>query len=230
MNLADSMKSVLKNKSHVFSEFWKDDLKIVLTEVQNDLSRMVKDGKETIQSLKKDGIKINLKEMAESGADALLIFKVLPGRIKDGFTYFKDDLVEELESLPGQKQKTIFSLKVIGAVISFTIGIIYNIKKGRSDFSIKGLKRMNAFTQFIVAELVFKISQLILLRFLNEIEKQVTEPDELKHIRYFRELLSDREKAEAENEVLSSAEPGDRAIEIVEDLKKYIMTGKRGIE
>jgi hypothetical protein len=226
MNLADSMKNVLKHKSHIFTNFWKEDLMQIFTEVGHDFGDMIKNSGSSFKKLKENGVKVSAHEFMDSASDTILIFKVLPSRIKDGFHYFKEDLTSELEIQTDQKQKTIFSLKVIGALTGFTLGVIYNVKKGKSsDFSLKGLRRSNAFTQFIVAEIVFKVTQLIIQRFLIELEKEVTEPDDLKHIVYFRELLTNREKVD--ETALQLPANGDRAIEIVDNLKKYIMTGKR---
>lgn len=227
MNLADSMKKILKNSSqNIFTDFWKDDLKTILKDIGRDVAHMAKSSAGSIRDIKKNGIKITAKEMMDSASDTLLIFKILPGRIRDGFAQFKEALVQELENQPDQKQKKIFSLKVIGALTSFTLGTIYNIKRGKTDFAFKGLRRRNAITQFIVAELVFKLSQLFIHRFLSELEKEVSDPEDLKNVRYFKDLISDRSKAEQEpgREVPVEA---DRAIEIVEALKHFIMTGKK---
>lgn len=227
MNLADSMRKILKNKSdNIFTDFWKDDLKTILKDVGHDISHMAKSGVSSFSQMKQNGIKLTARETFESAADTLLIFKILPGRVKEGFANFKEDLVRELDSQRDQKHKTIFSLKVIGALTSFTLGTIYSIKRGKTDFAFAGLKRRNVVTQFIVAEVVFKLSRLFIQRFLNELEKEVSDPEDLKNIRYFKELISDRSKIENEESAEAPVE-GDRAIEIVEDLKHFIMTGKK---
>lgn len=228
MNIADSMKNVLRTKSQIiFNDIWRDDLKNILMDISDDISHMIKSGASSFKNLKRNKFRFNFKEMVDSGTDALLIFKVLPGRVKDGFMHFKDDLQHELEKLEDSKHKTFFCLKVFGALSSFTIGTIYGFKRGTADFTIKGLKRKNAFTQFIVAEIVFKISQLFIQRFLDEVEKEVNDPDELKNLRYFKELISSRSKLENHKNSEPDELPGDPAIIIVENLKTYIMTGKR---
>jgi hypothetical protein len=228
MNLADSVKKVLKSKSqNIFSDFWKDDLKTIIMDIAHDVTRMGKATGRSFKNIKKLGVKTSFKEMLDSGADTLLIFKVLPGRVKAGFLKFKEEFIQELEIQPDQKQKAIFSLKVIGALTSFALGTIYSVKKGKTDFTLKGLKRRNAFTQFIVAELVFRISQVFIHRFLSELEKEVSDPEDLKNIRYFKELIAGRSQVEnednSENEIIVTS---DRSIEMVEALKQFIMTGK----
>ena len=109
MNLADSMKKILKlNGQNIFTDFWKDDLKTILKDVGKDIAHMAKSGSDSFRDIKKNGIKITAREMIESAADTLLIFKVLPARIKEGFARFKDQLINELDNQPDQKQKTIF--------------------------------------------------------------------------------------------------------------------------
>ncbi len=227
MNLADSMKKVLKNNSqNIFTDFWQEDLKTILKDVGRDVAQMAKSGAGAFRGLKTNGIKITSKEMLESASDTLLIFKILPKRVYQGFAEFKEALVQEVDNQPDQKQKTIFSLKVIGALTSFTLGTVYSIKRGKTDFSFSGLKRRNAITQFIVAEVVFKLSQVLILRFLTELEKEVTNPEDLKSVRYFIDLISDRSKVEAAKNSEAFVE-ADKAIEIVENLKRFIMTGKK---
>lgn len=229
MNLADSVKYVLKNKSqNVFKEFWKDDLANFFSESKSDISHFFKSSFEQFKKLKRGGVKISAKEMLESASDALTIFKVIPRRVKEGFAYFREDFIEELEKKTDQKQKTIFCLKVMGTLSSFIVGAVYNLKIGKSDLGFVGIRTKNAFTQFLVAELIFKISQVLIIKFLTEVEKQMEDPDELNNVRYFKTLLSDRDKIESERENLGEeASPGDPSIVIVDELKNYIMTGKR---
>jgi hypothetical protein len=224
MNLADSLKHVLKNKSqNILSDFWKRDLKVILTSFGNDIGQMYKSGAASLKNLKETGAKLSVKEMGESLTDAFLIVKVLPGRIKEAFIFFKDDLLLELDNQPDAKQKAIFSFKILGALTSFILGIIYNVKRGQTEINLKGLKTRNAFTKFIVAELIFKITQHFFQRFLQELETELTDPEDIKNIRYFRQLLSDRSELPQDSEL----DPSDKSIEIVENFRNYILTGKR---
>lgn len=228
MNIADSLKHILKNRGHVFSNFWKEDLKKILMEVNTEVKDLFADGKSTFHSVRKEGIKLNAQEVLNAGTDVFLIMKVLPSRIKEGFQLFKDELSSELENLPDQKQKTIFTLKVIGALTRFTLSTVYSVKRGTSDFRIKGIRKTNAFTRFLIAEIVFRVAHSLVQKLLDELAEHVTDPEELKHIHYFQELLSERGKKDGPDQ--EDSLPHDRAIEIVENLKKYIMTGKTDFE
>lgn len=223
MNIAESVKYVLKNKSqNLFTDFWKDDFKNIFLELGQEVKDFYHSSKSSIKNLKKDGVKVSFRDFYEGSVDALSIFKVLPKRMKDGFSQFKEDFITSLEELPDPKQKTIFCVKVFAALSSFALGSFYSIKRGRTDFSLPGLKKRNAFTQLLVAELVFKVTQLFIQRFLSEIEKEVTEPEDLKNIKYFKDLIADKSKYE---EVIN--EESDKSMAIVEDLKNYIMHGER---
>lgn len=228
MNLADSLKSVLKNRSHhIFNDLWKEDVLRILREIGNDVAHMAKSGVSSVRNIRQHGIKFNFKETLESGADALLILKVLPERIREAFKYFNYDFHDELEKISDPKLKKIFVLKVFGALTSFTIGSIYSVRKTATEFSMKGLRRRNAFTQFIIAEVIFKLSQLFIHKFLNEVEKLVTDEEDLKNIRYFKELVSDRSQMQENANEMQDLEVTDPAILVVQNLKNFIMTGKR---
>lgn len=231
MNLADSMKWVLKKRSQdLFVSFWKDDLKVIVNDLHHDLGLVVKFGPASIKNLKQKGISGSLNELKDLASDALIVFKILPARVKQGFYYFKDDLTVALENLPDQKQKTIFSLKILGMLTSFTIGTMYSIKRGKTEFSLVGLKRGGVLAQFIAAELVFKLSQLFVFRFLNELESILTNQEDIKNVNYFKNLISSKEQLENLNAFHNASgvdTEQDLAFKIVERLKTFIMTGKR---
>lgn len=225
MNIADSIKHVLKNKSHVFSKGWKEEISQILKEISDDVNDMVRSGGHTFKEVKGRRLKISLQDAMDSASDAFIVAKVLPKRIQEGFHFFKQDLFTELEDLYDPKKKAIFSLKVLGALTSFSVSTIYNVKKGNLDLHLNGVKKINSFSRFLIGEVLLKVIRIMLIKFLNELQQTVTHQEDEAHIRYFRELLISRDKPDE-----SHMEETDPAIEIVENLKKYIMTGQRGIE
>lgn len=231
MNLAESMKHVLKSRSQtIFTQFWKDDLTLILTDMKKDFVEMGKSGSQKVRELRGQSLKATFSEFKESAKDTVVIFKVVPGRIKDGFGYFQDDLLAELERLPEQKQKTIFCLKVIGALGGSTLSAFNSMRKGGSNMRFSGLRIRNAFTHYLVTEMVFKLSQVFILRILSEVEKELTDEHDKKNIRFFKDLLSDNNRLD-KPELLKEAplEPGDKALEIVEKLRNYLLTGKQDV-
>lgn len=226
MNFTDSVKHILKNKSQSFlSELWRDDLKEILADVGREFEQLLNSGSKSIMAFRKNGYQIEFKNVAGSSSDLFFVLRTFPRRVSKGIGFFKQDLVAEIDNLPDQKQKTIFCLKVIGALSSFTLGTVYNVRMGKADFSVIGLRRPNAFTQFLVAELLFRIIQRLIQKFLVELEKEVSDPEDLKHIRYFRELVDNR-SPEGDPDQTLDPEFSDPAIELVEKLKNYILSGR----
>ncbi len=229
MNLAESMKHVLITKSqNIFTHFWKEDLKVMLKEISEDVWGMVQTSGGVFKKAKDEGLKKSFKEISESTLETLQILKILPRRVRDAFSYFKEDFVKEMDSLQDTKEKTVFCLKVIGVLSASLLKNFYGMKKSQTEFSVIDLKAKNAFTRFLVAEIIFKISQVLVLRVLNEVEKELTEAEDVKNIRFFRSVLSDSKKMEERKDLFpEELEDGDKALELVENLKKYISTGVR---
>lgn len=229
MNLAESMKHVLITKSqNIFTHFWKEDLKVLLKETAEDVWSRAQSSGNVFKNAKEAGFKQTFKEFSESTVETFKILKIVPRRVRDGFKYFKEDFIAELDSLEDNKEKAIFCLKVIGVLSSSLVKSFYGMKKSQADFSVKGLKVTNAFTRFLIAEIIFKISQVLVLRVLNEVEKELTEDEDKKNVMFFRSVLADSKKLEEHKDLYpEDVKPGDKALELVENLKKYISTGVR---
>lgn len=231
MNLAESMKHVLKSQtSAIFSSFWKDDVKLILADVKKDFGRMRKAGSEKIKQIREQTVFQTLGDVKDSALDTVTVFKVMPQRIKGGFAHFSDEFIQELERLPEQKQKALFSIKVLGALTGSTVSAFYGLRKTGGNVAVTGLRLRSAFAHYLVSEVVFKVSQVFLLRFVSEVEKVLTDENDKKNLRYFKDLLSDKKRLEeAQGNSESEIEPGDKALEIVENLRHFILTGdKRG--
>lgn len=227
MNLVESIKKVLKTKSQIiFTRLWKEDLLIIFKELGEDLIGFARVGKTSLSSLKGSGIKAGALKIINTGPDVIKVFKVLPKRIKLGFLNFKDDFLIELDKLPSQKEKTVFCMKVMGALVSMSLPSFYKAKKTKRGFSIDGLKNKSAFIQFVIAQLGFKISQLIIFRFLEAVEEELTSPSDLENIRYFKMLITGGTKNYSKLEEIESPQEGDPSFRILENLKHFIMTGE----
>lgn len=227
MNLSDSMKHVLKNKTQsLFSDFWKEDLRLIITDLKDDLVHFNKTGLTRIKSLKNFKLKDSLREVRESAIDTFEIFKIMPTRMKTAFSLFREDVLAEMEELPDGKERALFGLKILGALGTSALGFFYGMKRASSGASFKGLRLRSAFAQYVISEFVFKVTQLFILRFLKEVEAELSEEGDVKRIRFFKDLLSHQERWDAGDlPEDSQLEPGDRALEIVESLKNYIING-----
>jgi hypothetical protein len=229
MNIADSIKHVLKNNEgpSFFVTFWKKDLKVYIIEMGKTLKSAFGSKGSLVKNIKEKGFKGSLRSVKESAVDTAIVFKEAPRRVQEAFSYFRDDMVRELEELPDQKQRAIFCMKVIGALTSFSLGAVQNIKRSRKDQPFLGLKNKSALTQFLMAEVVLKVSQLFILRFMTEIEMQLDNEDEIRRLRYFKTILknaSDPDLSPSPTDINQ-----DEAIHIVEALKNYILTGQRKV-
>lgn len=218
MNLTESMKYVFKNRgSSLLSDFWKEDLRSILREVRDDVSHAFNSSDKKLRP--------SLSEWKDSAFDALTIIRYSPDRVKKGFAYFQEDFLKELENQKDSKEKAMFCLKVLGALTSFAINAAYGVRKARLDMYMPGIKnRRSAFTQFLLTELILKMSRLFIMRLITEVENQITEAEERKKLSFFKKLLNDYPSQAAET---LEATPGDKAFEIVESLKTYVMTGKK---
>jgi hypothetical protein len=216
MNLADSIKKVLKNRNNSINLYLKEDLKNIVLDFKDEWVKLFIDTKSLMLKLRHEGPKPTLLELGRSSKKLFIVLKYLPKRILDGLNFFKSDFLEELESSQDQKEKTLLTLKVLGALTHFAITSFYELKKGNSKIRIKGLGPLNTVSNILIAELVFKMTSSFILRLLAAAETELSEEDR-KHFNYFKQLIMNKE----------IDQDWDQSVIIVEKFKKYIMTGER---
>ena len=217
MNLADSIKKVLNNRNNSINLFFKEDLKTIVLDFKDEWVKLFIDTKSLIHKLRQEGFKSTLLELGRSSKNLFIVLKYLPTRILDGLNFFKTDFLEELENSQDQKEKTLLSLKVLGALTHFAIISFYELKKGNSKIRMKGLGPLNTVSNIIIAELVFKITSSFILRLFAAAETELSEEEDRKHVNYFKQLIMNKE----------IDQDWDQSVIIVEKFKKYIMTGER---
>ncbi|HXH76643.1 MAG TPA: hypothetical protein VNJ08_16850 [Bacteriovoracaceae bacterium] len=216
MNLSESTKYVLKNNGQaLLSGFWKEDVRSIFTDIKKEF-RTFKQKSHTTKS--------GFMSLKENTIDSFHILSELPHRLKCGFGIFREGFIDELEHFHDPKDRTVFTMKVIGAMTSFAVGTMYELRKTKPDIHIPGLNKRSAFAQFMVTEMVIRLSYLFILRFIGEIEDQVSDPEDLKKLRFFKHLLTGKDgtkKPEGWKD-----DPEDKAFQLVDSFKNYIMTGK----
>ncbi len=228
MNISESMVYVLKNRSSsLFTSFWKTDLRKVFRDVKNDFKDILSSSKSVMTTIKEQSVKETLKDVKDSTKDAVTVFKVVPGRIRQGLLFFRDDLIHEMEQLSEQKQKTIFCIKVIAVLSSFTLNALYGVRQTKNHLQFRGLKLKSALTHMVATEILVRVTQVFIVRLLNEMETQVDDADELKKISNFKSLISSGTPLDSHPDFDLTASEGDRALAIVEAFKNFIMTGNR---
>ena len=194
----------------------KEYLKNIVLDFKDEWVKLFIDTKSLMLKLRHEGPKPTLLELGRSSKKLFIVLKYLPKRILDGLNFFKSDFLEELESSQDQKEKTLLTLKVLGALTHFAITSFYELKKGNSKIRIKGLGPLNTVSNILIAELVFKMTSSFILRLLAAAETELSEED-IKHFNYFKQLIMDKE----------IDQDWDQSVIIVEKFKKYIMTGER---
>jgi|SRR5690606_37361975 len=228
MNLTDAVKKVLKTKSKmILQNFWRDDLIVIFSEVGEDILSLGRVGKSSLLHLKKSNPKNSVVKILTTGKDVVVLFKVVPQRVKEGFKYFKQDFLEELEKLENSRQKSTFIIKTMGALVSMALPGLYKVRKTKKSFVVKNLKSKNAFVQFVFYQLAFKVTQLITYRFLEALEEELTDENDLKNIRYFKSLITGGSHNYERLNELEKSKSGDPGFEILERFKHFIMTGER---
>ena len=224
MNLAESMKYVLKNKSqNIFSLLVKEDFKNIVTDFVGDLVSVTQKRKSLYRNF---SLKETLKGVKDSAQGTVILFKTIPDRVKNGFRIFSDELLSELEKLPDQKQKTVFCMKVLAGMSKFALSSAYDVGFGESKLLGFG-KSKNIVKNVIISRLVFKTVKSLILRLINEMEKEMSNPEELKNLQSFRDIVMDDSGNAIDKFFEGVTDPDDRAFMLVDNLKKYILTGEQ---
>jgi hypothetical protein len=78
----------------------------------------------------------------------------------------------------------------------------------------------------VVTRVLFKAIQSFIIRFIEEIENEVTDPEELIKIRGFKETVLDDSGNAIDKFFDGVTDPGDRAFVIVDNFKRFVLTGE----
>ncbi len=73
---------------------------------------------------------------------------------------------------------------------------------------------------------MFRTIQAFIVRFIQEVEKEITDPVELKNLQSFRDIVLDDSGNAIDKFFEGVTDPDDRAFGIVENFKNYILTGE----
>ena len=222
MNLADSMKHVLKNKSqNIFGLI-----------IKEDFTRIVKDfavGVLDINNRSKNAYKkFSLKESFVNGKDSIqssiLLVKAIPQRVSDGFKIFGNELITEMDKFSDPKQKTVFCMKVLAGLSKFAFSSAYDVGIGDGKILRLG-KNKNIIPSIVISKLMFKTIQSFLVRLIEEMEKEISDSGELKNLQNYKNIILDDSANAIDKFFQGVTDPNDRAFIIVDNFKKYILTG-----
>lgn len=217
MNLAESMKFVLKTKSQsLFSALVKEDFKHILKDMTGDL----------ISFKPKSTLKEKFYDFKTSLYGSALLVRELPRRLNNGFKIFQQELMDELDRLPDQKQKTKFCMKVLAGLSKFALSSAYNVGLGETKLIAMG-KGKKAFGHALTAKLVYKTIQAFIIRFIQEVEKEIVDPVELANLQSFKETIMDDSGNAIDKFFEGVTDPDEKAFIIVDNFKNYILTGSK---
>ena len=224
MNLAESMKYVLKNKSKtLFTFFTKEDIKKSFKEFGHDLVVITQQKKELYKNF---SIKESMLDVKDSIQGSVLLIRAIPKRVNDGFKIFSNEMTIELEKLPDQKQKTVFCMKVLAGLSRFAVSSAYEV--GMGDVKLLGLgKSRKMVSSVIVSKIMFKTIQTFIVRMIQEMEKELTDPEELKNLQNLKEIIMDNSANAIDKIFEGVTDSNDRAFVIVNNFKNYILTGQQ---
>lgn len=224
MNIAESMKHVLKNKSqNILTLLVKEDLKNIVKDFAGDVVASTKKSK---NSFKNFSFKESFLDVKDSVLGSVLLIKAIPQRVNNGFRIFSAELMSELDKLPDQKQKTVFCMKVLAGMSKFALSSAYEV--GLGDAKLLGMGRhRNIVKNVIVSKLVYKTVKSLIIRLIEEMEKEVSDFEELKSLRSFKDIVMDDSGNAIDKFFEGVTDADDRAFAIVDNLRKYIQTGEQ---
>lgn len=227
MNLAESMKYVLKNKSKTLFKFMlKEDIKKTVKEFASNVVTITQRKK---RLYKKFSLKESFADIKESLLGSVFLVRAIPRRVNNGFNMFTNELMFELEKLPDQKQKTVFCMKVLAGLSKFAISSAYEV--GLGDVKMIGLgKSRKMVSSVLISKIMFKTIQSFIVRLIREMEKELTDPVELKNLQNLRDVILDDSTNAIDKIFEGVTDPNDRAFVIVNNFKNYILTGQQVTE
>lgn len=223
MNISESMKHVLKTKSQsIFTSLVKEDFKGIIKGFAGDLVSF----KPKNKSSKKFSIKESLQDIKDSVEGTAIVLKEIPRRMHQAFQIFQQELMDELDKLPDQRQKTMFCMRVLAGLSKFALSSAYDV--GLGDKKLLGLSGSykKVMTHKMASKLMFKTIQAFIIRFIQEVEKEITDPEELKSLQGFKETILDDSGNAIDMVFDGVTDPKDRAFVIIDNFKHYVLTGE----
>ncbi len=218
------MKKVIRQKSQgIVSAFLKEDIKKIVASTITDL---VVAAKKSEISLKKFSLKDSALDLKNQVQDTALLIKILPQRFNDAFQLFAQGFLREFEKIPDNKERTVFCMKVLAALSKNAFSTAYSVGTSDATRLLSFGKSKKGLSQLVMSRLLYKSTQTFLVRFLEEMEKDITDPEELKNIELFKEVILD-DKGNAIDKFFDGVvDPTDPAYALVENFRNYIFTGE----
>ena len=208
MKLSDSLKYALKIKSReVFT------------------TAVIEAAKNSFQREKRVSFKQSLIDLKENTITGFLIIKELPSRFQMGFQYFLEEYVIVLSSLNSPSERAKFAMKTLACLSRIVVSGAYDL--GMNNANLIPGKRLAPFSKLVMARMVFKTLQGVVVHRLDEINQHVEKPEEKEMLQRYKEFLLDDKKNAVDMIFEEVIDVSDPAVKIVENFKNYIFTGER---
>ena len=223
MNLSESVKFVLKKKAqNIFQLMVKEDLKKSIKEIPANVAAFTKYSNRAIRRF---SVKESLSEVKSSVYGTALLIKVIPQRTNEGMKIFFQEFTRELEQLSDPKERTVFCMKVLAGLSKFALSTAYDV--GLGDIKLLGFGRSKVtYSRAIVAKMIFKTLQSFIVRFIDEVEKEIENQDDFNQLETLKKIVLDDSGNAIDKFFEGITDPDDRAFKLVNNLRSYIVTGE----
>jgi len=114
----------------------------------------------------------------------------------------------------------------LASLSKFALSAAYDI--GLGEVKLLGVgKGKIVYSRLIAAKIFYKVFQLFIIRLIDEIEKEVTNINELEKLKNLKDIVLDNSGNAIDKFFDGVIDPNDEAFLVVEKFKKYVFSGER---
>jgi hypothetical protein len=218
MKLTRAKKVFQQRGQAIIKKFVTQDSKKIITETIADLVVLSKKNNRNL-SLPR------ITELKHTLRDTALLLKVIPQRMRFGLNLFMHEFLTEMSSLSDQKSRTVYSMKVIAALSKMAFASAYEVGTG-PKLLVMGKSARSAYSGIVFSRILYRSVQVFLIRFIEEVEKDTVDPQELAQLDSFKRTILDDEGNAIDKLFAGIVDPEDKAFALVDKFRNYIFTGE----
>lgn len=205
MNLADSLKFVFQNKiQSILFDFIKTDLRKIFNEAKESIS--LKDfGPDKIQ---------------EIFYDFVALAKEIPTRLPKGLKQFHEEFLLELETCSDPKQKSLFTLKVLGALAFILINFQSN---NTAALGLLRIQKKSKLARGAILLILINLLMHLSTKIISAVEDNLDDQVEKDKLSYIKAALS---HPDASTNGLESPTVTDKSFLIVRNFINFMLIGE----
>lgn len=220
MKLSRAKKVFRQRGQNIIKDFVKHDGKKIISETIADLVVLAKKNK-----INRTLSLSTISELKNNLQDTVLLLKIIPQRMRFGLNLFMHEFLAEMSRLPDQKARTVYSMKVIAALSKMAFASAYDLGRG-PKLLFMGKNLRSAYQGIVLSKILFRSVQAFLIRFIEEVEKDITDPEELANLASFKRIILDDEGNSIDKFFAGIVDSEDKAFALVENFRNYIFTGE----